>query len=77
MTHLPQEIPADIQAMSLTSWPRLGKRGELLKDYHRVSHQLSVEATPELMRRLDRLQAELDKTESWDISNQVDHVIFS
>ncbi len=76
VTHLPQEIPADIQSDVFDIVASgLGKRGELLKDYHRVSHQLSVEATPELMRRLDRLQAELDKTESWDISNQVDHVI--
>jgi ATP-binding cassette subfamily F protein uup len=76
VTHLPQEIPADIQSNVFDIVASgLGKRGELLKDYHHVSHRLSLEHTPELMRRLDRLQAELDKTKSWDISNQVDLII--
>lgn len=76
VTHLPQEIPLgikgnifDIVALGL------GKRGELLKDYHHVSHRLHTEHTPELMRELDRLQTEIEKTESWDINNQVEYVI--
>ncbi len=76
ITHLPQEIPSDIQGNVFDIVASgLGKRGELLKDYHHVSHRLHTEHTPELMRQLDRLQAELDKTQSWDINNQVEYVI--
>ena len=53
----------------------LGKRGELLKEYHHISHRLHTEHTPELLRRFDRAHAELDRTQSWDISNQVEDVI--
>ncbi len=75
-THLPQEIPADIKGNVFDIVAvGLGKRGELLKDYHHVSHRLHTEHTPELMRQLDRLQAEIEKTESWDINNQVEYVI--
>ena len=76
ITHLPQEIPLDIQGNVFDIVASgLGKRGELLKDYYHVSHRLHTEHTPELMRQLDRLQTELDQTNSWDISNQVDLVL--
>src|SRR3989338_4060448 len=76
VTHLPQEIPTDIKGNVFDIVAvGLGKRGELLKDYHHVSHRLHTEHTPELMRQLDRLQTEIDDTESWDIHNQVEYVI--
>lgn len=76
VTHLSQEIPSDIKGPIFDVVASgLGKRGELLKDYHHVSHRLHTEHTPELLRQLDRLQTELDRTESWDISNQVEYVI--
>ncbi len=76
VTHLPQEIPVDIKGNVFDIVAvGLGKRGELLKDYHHVSHRLHTEHTPELMRQLDRLQTEIDNTQSWDINNQVEYVI--
>jgi ATP-binding cassette subfamily F protein uup len=76
ITHLPQEIPTDITGNVFDIVASgLGKRGELLKDYHHVSHRLHTESTPELLRQLDRLQTELDRTESWDTSTQVELVI--
>ena len=76
ITHLPQEIPAGIigNVFDIVA-SGLGKRGDLIKDYHHVSHQLHTDHSPGLMRRLDRLQTELDRTQGWDISNQVEYVI--
>jgi len=76
ITHLPQEIPADIVGSVFDIVASgLGNRGELIRDYHHVSHQLHTDHSPGLMRRLERLQTELDHTKGWDISNQVEHVI--
>src|SRR3989304_4735044 len=76
ITHLPQEIPAGITRTVVDIVASgLGKRGDLIKDYHHVSHQLHTDHSPELMRKLDRLQTEIDRTQGWDISNQVEYVI--
>ncbi len=76
VNHLPQEIPSDIQGNVFDIVAQgLGKRGELLQEYHHVSHRLHTEHTPQLMKRLDYLQEQLDRTESWDMSNQVEMVI--
>ena len=76
ITHLPQEIPADIVGSVFDIVASgLGNRGDLIRDYHHVSHQLHTDHSPGLMRRLERLQTELDHTKGWDISNQVEHVI--
>ncbi len=76
ITHLPQEIAPDIQGNVFDIVASgLGKRGELLKEYHHISHRLHTEHTPELLRQFDRAHAELDRTESWDVSNQVEYVI--
>src|SRR3989338_4049254 len=76
ITHLPQEIASDIQGNVFDIVASgLGKRGELLKEYHHISHRLHTEHTHELLRQFDHVHAELDRTESWDISNQVEYVI--
>lgn len=76
ITHLPQEIPSDIAGTVFDIVASgLGNRGELIRDYHHVSHQLHTDHSPELMRRLERLQTDLDHTKGWDISNQVEYVI--
>ncbi|MFA5088453.1 MAG: ATP-binding cassette domain-containing protein, partial [Candidatus Omnitrophota bacterium] len=76
ITHLPQEIPAGMEGNVFDIVAAgLGPRGELLKDFHHISHRLHTEHTPELLRRLDRVQEELTRTESWDIHNQVECVI--
>ncbi len=76
LTHLPQEVPVGITGNVFDIVASgLGKRAQLLTDYHHVSHRLHTEHTPELMRQLDNLQTQLDQTNGWDISNQVDSVI--
>ncbi|MDP8217955.1 MAG: ATP-binding cassette domain-containing protein, partial [Candidatus Theseobacter exili] len=76
IVHLPQEVPSNITGsvfdVVLSS---LGKCAQLLSDYHHLVHRLQTEQTPELMEQLSNLQAELDHTCSWDISNQVESVI--
>ncbi|MBI3616871.1 MAG: ATP-binding cassette domain-containing protein [Candidatus Omnitrophica bacterium] len=76
ITHLPQEIPPGIQGNVFDIVASgLGKRGELLKEYHHISRRLHTEHTPELLRQFDRVHAELDRTEGWDVSNQIEYVI--
>jgi len=76
ITHLPQEVPTDIKGNVFDIvLSGLGKRAQLLSDYHHVSHRLHTEHTPELMRQLDVLQAELDRTGGWAIHNEVELVI--
>ena len=76
VTHLPQEVPPALEGNVFDIVAQgLGKRGELLQEYHHVSHRLHTEHTKALMRRLDHLQEQLDHTQSWDISSQVELVI--
>jgi len=75
-TYLPQEIPTGLQGNVFDIVAAgLGKRGELFKDYHHVSQRLHTEHTPELLRRMDALQAELTHTNSWDVNYQVESII--
>src|SRR5690349_11619200 len=54
VTHLPQEIPSDIKGTIFDIVALgLGKRGELLKDFHHISHELHTDHSPELLRKLD------------------------
>ncbi|MBI5417353.1 ATP-binding cassette domain-containing protein [Candidatus Poribacteria bacterium] len=74
--HLPQEVPSDITGSVFdVVLSGLGARSKLLSDYHHLATRLQTEHTPELMNHLDVLQSELDRTESWDINNQVEYVI--
>ncbi|HLF17404.1 MAG TPA: ATP-binding cassette domain-containing protein [Candidatus Omnitrophota bacterium] len=76
ITHLPQEIPVGIEGNVFDIVATgLGKAGELLKEFHHISHRLHTEHTPDLMRQLDRAQAELTRTNSWDINSQIESTI--
>ena len=76
IAYLAQEIPPDTRGTVFDIvLAGLGQRAELLSDYHHVSHRLHTGHTPELMRQLDVLQSELDRTGAWDINNQVEEVI--
>ena len=74
--HLPQEVPLDTQGSVFDIvLSGLGERANLLSQYHQVAHRLHIGHTPELLKQLDDLQAELDRTNSWDVNNQVEYVI--
>jgi ATP-binding cassette subfamily F protein uup len=74
--YLPQEVP---QAMSGSVFDvvasGLGSRAGLISEYHHISHRLHSEHTPSLLKELDRLQAELDRTRGWELDHEIEHVI--
>lgn len=76
VTHLPQEVPVAITGTVFdVVLSGLGKRAKLLADYHHLTHRLHTEHSAELLNQLDRLQSELDHTNSWDTNNQVEYII--
>ncbi len=76
VTHLPQEVPVDMEGSVFDIvLSGLGERANLLSRYHQATHRLHTEHTPELLKQLDDIQAELDRTKSWDVNNQVEYVI--
>jgi len=76
VTHLPQEVPLDIKGNVFDIvLGGLGKRAKLLTDYHHIVHRLHAEHTPDLMRQLDTLQSELDRTGGWDLNSEVENVL--
>ncbi|MCX5700158.1 MAG: ATP-binding cassette domain-containing protein [Candidatus Omnitrophica bacterium] len=76
VTHLPQEVPVDMEGSVFDIvLSGLGERANLLSQYHHLTHRLHTEHTPELLKQLDTLQSELDRTNSWDVNNQVEYVI--
>lgn len=76
VTYLPQEVSKDVQGTVFDIvFSGLGERSKLLSDYHHLTHRLHAEHTPELMRELDRLQAELDHTKGWDLDMEVEMIL--
>jgi len=76
IAYLPQEVPIDITGTVFDIvLSGLGKRVELLSQYHHLIHRLQADQSPELLRQLNTLQNKLDYTDSWDLDNQVEDVI--
>ncbi len=76
VAHLPQEVPVDMEGSVFDIvLSGLGERANLLSQYHQVAHRLHTEHSPELLKQLDKLQAELDHTNGWDVNNQIEYVI--
>lgn len=76
VTHLPQEVPADITGnvfdIVLSGLP---ERVKLLGDFHHLHQRLETECTPQLLSQLDKLQEEMDRTEGWETQRQIEEVI--
>lgn len=76
VTHLPQEVPADITGnvfdIVLSGLP---ERVKLLGDFHHLNHRLQTEYTPQLMSQLDKLQAEMDHSHGWETQRQIEDVL--
>jgi len=76
VTHLPQEVPGGVNGNVFDIvLEGLGARGRLLSEYEHLAHRLQDSHAPELMRRIDELQAELDHAGAWDIHSEVELVI--
>ncbi len=74
--HLPQEVPPDIQGTVFdVVFSGLGARAGLLSEYHRLSRLLQSNSGKEVLRRLDDLQSEIERTSSWDLNNQAEYMI--
>ena len=73
---LDQEVPTGLKGTIFDVVSTgLGRRGGLLADYHRVSHQMAVEHDRSLQAELDRLTHELDHDDGWLIHRQVDQIL--
>ncbi|NIX15954.1 MAG: ATP-binding cassette domain-containing protein [Candidatus Dadabacteria bacterium] len=76
VTHLPQEIPKDIKGKTFDIvLSGLGERAKLINDYYHLSREVSSKSSPELLKRLDGMQAELERTDGWKIESGVESVI--
>ena len=73
---VPQDVPRDMEGEVFDVVASgLGERGRLLSDYHHVTHLLEKSSSPQLLQELSRLQAELDRTGSWQTDHQVEQAI--
>jgi len=76
VAYLPQEVPVGMTGSVFdVVLSGLGVRVKLLAGYHHLTHRLETENTPELMRQLGILQAEIDRVGGWDVNNEVENVI--
>ncbi len=76
VAYLPQEVPVDLKGTVFdVVLSGMGDQVKLVKDYHHVAHALETEYTEQLMKRLDTLQSEMDRTNGWEINQQVEQVV--
>ncbi|MBE2294458.1 MAG: ATP-binding cassette domain-containing protein, partial [Phycisphaerales bacterium] len=73
---LAQELPADTLATVFEIVAGgLEGLGALLAEYHEAAHQLADASTPENLRRMERLQHELEARDGWRWQQRVETVI--
>jgi ABC transport system ATP-binding/permease protein len=53
----------------------LGRRAELLAEYHRASADVARSPTPAALQKLDRLHRQLDLHDAWQLSQEVERVL--
>ncbi len=76
LARLDQEVPEGLQGTVFeVAAGGLGPAGETLAEYHRVARRLEHEEDEALVRRLDRLQRELDADGGWHLHGQVERVV--
>ncbi len=76
VTHLPQEVPADITGnvfdIVLSGLP---ERVKLLGDFHHLHQKMETGCTPQMLSQLDKLQTEMDRTGGWETQRQIEEVL--
>jgi ATP-binding cassette subfamily F protein uup len=76
ITMLEQTVPLGMRGSVYQAVSEgLGRRGQLLQEYHDTSRRLAGEDTQEVMNKLGRLQHELETHNAWHVHQQVDTVI--
>ncbi len=73
---LPQEVPRDLGGTVFDAVSRgLGPKAELLAEYHRTAHQLSLGGDDAWQNKLDRLHHELEISGGWSMHQTVETVL--
>ena len=76
IARLTQDVPANLSGTVFDVVAAgLGEQGQLLADYHHVSHDYAQHGTNRLAAELDRLQGELDASGGWQAHQQVETVL--
>ncbi len=53
----------------------LGEAGALLAEYHHVSHELAVDCSDAMLRKLEQVQQRLEAAGGWELNREVETVI--
>lgn len=76
ISYLPQQTPRDIDGTTFdTILSGLGRQAELIGEYYSTSQKLLSSDKPDLIKRLDRLQQEMERTNSWETESRVKSVL--
>lgn len=49
--------------------------GQLLKDYHHILHELETDYSDAVMKRLERVQADMDHSNAWSFEDRITKVL--
>jgi len=73
---LTQEVPRELEGTVFDEVAKeLGPRGDLLAEYHSLSHQLAHDDSQAIHERLDRVHRAIDADGGWQAHRQVEDVI--
>jgi ATP-binding cassette subfamily F protein uup len=73
---LPQDVPSDLPGTVFDQVSAgLGDLHELLTEYHRLGHQLTLESSAETQQKLDRAGRAIDAAGGWQLHRMVDETI--
>ena len=53
----------------------LGEAGALLAEYHHVSHELAVDCSDAMLRKLEQVQQRLEAAGGWELNREVETVL--
>lgn len=77
ISKLDQEVPAELSGSIFEVVAAgLGKQADIVAEYHRIAHDYADNPNDEeLAAQLDKLQGEIDRTNSWALENKVEAII--
>lgn len=76
ISQLEQAVPQDTEGTVFEVIAGgLGEQGKLIHRFHQLTHQLSTRTDQKLYSELEQCQAEIDRTDGWDINQRVESII--
>jgi ATP-binding cassette subfamily F protein uup len=76
ISRLAQNVPADLTGSVFDLViAGLGRRADLLTEYHRASVDVARSPTQSALQKLDRLHRQLDLQDAWQLSQEVERVL--